>query len=904
MNTTTKRIHAVSAALLCLAAGLATPASAQVKIDGEAFVGQPFGVGRITIDMPAELQPEPLGKDGVGLSQRDGRVLYPAIAQTPVLGLLRDVLQQPPGGPVGRALRQRPALGLLRDVLQPPQAVSICFLFRGEAPLELTVEGRRAYTVTLTPRSNPRRHRRLLTAWWRDYADSSPSGLLAKLGLLNDKPDYPPLLETYLTAQLARRLALPWPRKQQTDSGEEMLQREIGLTLGTEEVRVAMLRDRMLGAEVLRQQADQPLPEPIVPVALQIPEPAADVPVEPIARRVPPECLYARFGSYANFLWFQDTLARWGGDAQNLIAMRGLDYGTSRRIEQQLVLKQTVLARLLGDTVVADVAIVGTDLFLHEGAAFGILFQARNSLALGASIAQQRVERIAAGGVSEAKREINGRSISLLSSPDGKVRSYYAVDGDFHFVTTSKTLAERFLATADGGGLGTTEEFRHARTLMPLGRPDAAFVYLSDALLRNMVGPHYRVEMARRLQAAADIEAVQLASLAATTEGVPGETIEELIAGGLLPPQFGPRGDGSRTIIRSGEVSDSLRGHRGALLPIPDVPVTRVTAAEAAAYRQFADYYREKWGRLDPILVGVQREELPEGRERISLDLRISPMGSGLYDFLARRVGPPDTSKLAPIPGDVATAELVLANQRIFAGVRDFGPPLEVVNGRIFPAGPLRDVLVGYLGNVGQPGLLAVLDLQMFGEPDPNGYTRSPTGLWRRQLDEFTVYSLHGEVLAEVTPQLRFGQAEHPAQVRIRIDDVSATRITPLLNALGHKRTRGTSLGNLRLMHALREQLHVPTEDCRMAAEFLMDATLVCPLGGQYTFETPEGGVGRWTSTALAQGSRSPSLLSQVPDGYQTPPLNWFRGAELEATLSGNTLSGHAEVIMQLPEGN
>ena len=54
------------------------------------------------------------------------------------------------------------------------------------------------------------------------------------------------------------------------------------------------------------------------------------------------------------------------------------------------------------------------------------------------------------------------------------------------------------------------------------------------------------------------------------------------------------------------------------------------------------------------------------------------------------------------------------------------------------------------------------------------------------------------------------------------------------LDSLGYARTRDTSLGNLRLMQALAEQLHVPPPRCRETAEFLLDAKLICPLGGDY----------------------------------------------------------------------
>jgi len=44
------------------------------------------------------------------------------------------------------------------------------------------------------------------------------------------------------------------------------------------------------------------------------------------------------------------------------------------------VLQQSTLGRLFGEAAVADAAIVGSDLFLPEGAAIGLLFHARNSL--------------------------------------------------------------------------------------------------------------------------------------------------------------------------------------------------------------------------------------------------------------------------------------------------------------------------------------------------------------------------------------------------------------------------------------------------------------------------------------------------------------------------------------------
>jgi hypothetical protein len=130
---------------------------------------------------------------------------------------------------------------------------------------------------------------------------------------------------------------------------------------------------------------------------------------------------------------------------------------------------------------------------------------------------------------------------------------------------------------------------------------------------------------------------------------------------------------------------------------------------------------------------------------------------------------------------------------------------------------------------------------------------------------------------------------------------VTQAKIVPLLNNIGYVRTRETSLGNLRLLRDLEGQLHVPPKTCKEAAEFLLGAKLVCPLGGEYVYRQSPGEAGRWTTTALAASGERKLLLDRAPEGFQSPPLNWFRGLTLDATMTQNVLSARAEVIMQLP---
>jgi len=859
----------VFAAIALAIVGLwtASASAASPPIRAEAVAGKPLGVGRVEVTLPQGQIPEPLGLAGLGVTEKDGRVLYPVVDR-------------------------RPLRGLLRDALDRPRTVTIYFLFRGVEPLHLSVQSQAEDSIVVTPVSRPSLHEKAMRVWWEEYA--------APPRLLEVKPDGPALVESYLTAMLARRLDLPLPPAKD-DSSEARLQRELRLLAQSEDLRIAMMRERLLGRGNPSETADQPLPEPIDPPPLETPEATADAAVEPIAMRVPAECYYIRFGAFSNYVWLQDTYSQWRGDLQNLIALRGLDYNTRQRMETQLALRQSVLARYLGDTVIADVALIGTDLFLKEGGAYGLLFQTRfTSNFLVNDVRRQWEERKQQDKtVTEEKLRIEDHDVAFLSSPDGRVRSFFASHGDFHFATTSKTLMRRFLEASSGkGALGATAEFRHARSLMPVSRNDTVFVYLSDAFFRNFTSPAYRIELVRRLEALSDLETTQLARLAAIAEGKPSATIENLVAGGFLPEGFGVRPDGTRTLLEGGEVRDSLRGRPGTFMPIPDVEVAKVSPSEAESYRQFADYYQAKWHRLDPIVAGVKRHDLSGSQQRVVIDARMTPLARRKYELLTKSIGEADAKRLAPIPDDAAAMELLVPGQRIFAGLRNFNRPMDLAD-RLLPYQLLYRVSEGYLGFMGQSDWLGWLEEQFRGPADPSGYSTGTGAASRYQDERMTVYSPQRSVLEQVVPQVALVEAERPAQFRLRVADVSRGPLSSQLNNLGYGRTLRTSLGNLSLLHAVSQQLRVPAEQARTTAEKLLGAALVCPLGGDYEYRSTEDGVGFWMTTVLDDGQPTRLLQARAPSGFQAPPLNWFRGLEADAEIQPEAISAHIEVLMQ-----
>jgi len=904
----------------CLLAALALSAlfvaRAEARVEAAALAGRPFGVGQVSL---SGLE---MGLDASRLliEEKNGRVYFPAVAQGPIGRLIGQIL----GDPTAR----------------PTSSITIYFLFRGDEPLELTIFAPQPLPLTVQPRLEaPRRFERELTQWWRQYN--------AWWRQERSDDNQPPLVSTYLLTMLSQRLRLEPPlldRLPQRSASTTTTTQSLELLLGLERMRLQSLRDTMLGRGDFGEAANQPLPPPPAWTALALPPGTPAVEIEPLAQHVPHDWFYVRFGRFGNYLWLNHLLEEYGGDISSMVTLRSYLAPMNKRVQNQLGLETNVLADLLGEQVIADVALVGRDTFTREGAAIGILFQAKNNRILNNDLMQQRrraldatIDSGAAGsGGTDQSLTIAGREVSFYATPDNRLRTFYAVDGDFHLVTTSRAMIEQFLslrepAAGGRGSLASSAEFHFARQAMPLSRNDTVFVYLSAAFFEGLFHPQYQIELQRRLRSVTDIELLMLARLAARSERLGGESLSELVSAGLLPRGFGRRPDGSGPVVKGeadkgeadkgeadkgdrddgerdkGEVIiDSRRGARGTFLPVPDVPIAGITPSEAARLEQLNARLASQWRRMDPLLLGIQRTALgDQGRERIVIDGNISPLDETKYGWLISILGPPTRQMITPAQGDVVTVQAAVRGglllprippHHLFLGIEDLPPLGQVPTSGLMQTLNLIRATPGYLGSWPRAGFLDLLPFNLGGSaPDANGFSRLPFGLWRRQGGGFSVLSFDPQLLADVTPQLRVVDSEIEAQLRLHVTDLSQSKLRPWILSLYYQRGLDASAGNARFMTLLEQQLHVPIEQARGAAERLLDAQLIDPLGGKYQLvEDLGGGPKVWAATSWAGRN-----ASEIPADFEAPVLKWFRGLDAHLTKIGDQVTTRVEIDMQ-----
>jgi len=893
----------------------------------EAFASEPYGVARLYI--PAgQLSPDTTLR--ILVSDPSDRIMFPEIdfltsespeVHSPQTG---ERLRIGNGALIGRI---RSAIQNAKEQIDPLELVRVQFLFRGHEPFQVRLSGDLEATIDVRPirlpdpspslaqkgatqalHSSPQ-FQALVQSWWDGYVKQAKRQV--------ERSDYPAIVESYLTHMLAYRYGFELPelvkkvtaKKKQTDPLPT-----IALVAGVAELRAELFQ------ESLRKTPPQNLqlvPRPEAPrwVEAQVPYTPENLAIEPIAKVVPPECYYLRFGSFSNYLWFQSLSETRGGDLAQLAVLRGFNYETNKRMERLLNTKTSAVAKLFGDSIIGDMAIIGQDLYLQEGPSLGVVFESKNVALLKSSLNSDRAaaaKKMADIGCKLEEIVVGGEKVSLLSTPDNQVRSFLVERGSYIFLTTSRRLAERFLDVSKGElSLGDSKAFRFARLMMPVENKYDIFVYLSSEFFRNLVSPQYQIELRRRLKAIAAIEIAELASLTCAAESgmkdaIP--TIERLGTDGYLPPGFQTRVDGSQTLSFSGSWHDSLRGKRGSFLPIADVEINDCSVEESQAYRDQANFYATQWQQTDPLMVGVRRfsREPGERIERLALEAYIAPLGQEKYGWLSSMLAPPVRTHIQLPPDDVINFQAHLAGQGtfrsrapdhvMFAGLKDMVPPVPGETKGLLATLRTLQSLPAYLGGWPRPGYLDQLPLGLGGgPPDAFGFSRLFIGVWRWQMGGFSVLSFDRSILENCALYLKPIPAEDFAQGRAKVGDLEKSKLSEWFNTFWFRRAAQTTRGNLMLLDSLQQQLKVEPERALASAEKLLDAKLQCSLGGMYSLDTAQADkTGVWTSSAwpkqfaIMNGKASSlgfdATKTLAPTDYKAPWLQWFRGAELHLT--------------------
>lgn len=867
--------------LLLLAVGVgdggglvAAPAADRPRITNvEIVAGEPFGIGKVTFE-PAQGETLLELTDGYQLRAADQRILYPVMSQR----FLDRVLD---------------ATDTTGD--RQSSRLTFWFLVRGDQPLTIQLSGLETVEIQAElQKTRPNAFRRLVRQWWREYSaqarDRTTSGEL------------PPLVDSYLVAMLAQRMGMPAERLGSFAARRDPLRQTLDLVFDTESLKSDLMFELM--SPDSRPAFDvEDLPAPIA----WLPPPkfvdGVDIPVEPLATVVPSECFYLRFGSWQNQLWLKQLLAEYGGDLSRLVQLRGYKTTGSDRMLDQLALEPSKWDDLFGGTVIEDLAVIGTDTYVADGASIGILFQSKSAMYkknLDKRRAQYAVDH-ASQGVTLQEVKFGDVAASFLSSPDQTVRSYFVSQNEFHLVTTSQTLARRFLQAAAGvGRLSDEPSFRNARRTNPVDRDDTLFLFVSEAFFHNLLSPKYQIELRRRSYARAAQNILQCASWAAASEGVDASDLDRLIRGGFLPPHFQLPAYPASLTADPGPITNIESPQWN--VPVSDVVIDRVTRSEAEWFGERAEFFRQQIGRFDPLIVALKRFAVDEQRERLAIDARIAPFAPNKYDWLGKLLGPPTADLLVGSENDVLSLQMSLQQDfpgpqrnhnffQLLVAIQNEPVALDVFTPRSF-LNTIRSLrqIPGYVVAWPNPGILNSVPLGFRGQPDENGYLHSRLlDLWRLEYKEFAALAFDRDRLEAMKTLWHTVPGERLAQVRLRIGNLTESKLSNLASAFFFRRSWESSLNNVRFVNQISQQFGLTPQAAWEAAQQLLNVELICPLGGKYQFQPISATRQTWSSSAWPDPDH-PSL----PDDFHAAIFHWFRGVSADVIQTEDQFVVHA----------
>ncbi len=851
-----------------------TPADDQLRISNvEIVAGEPFGVGKVTIE-PG------LGEslfeivDGYHLSDAEHRLLYPVMSQR-----FLDRVLDATGSPDARQTSR----------------LTFWFLVRGDQPLKLRLAGRETVEFEAKiQKLRPNASRRLARQWWREYS--------AEARKKTASGELPPLVESYMVAMLARRLGLENERLSGDVSKRDPLRQTLDLVFDTESLMSSLMFDIMTD-DVSPTDQLQPLPEPIAWSGAPRLADEQEIAIEPLATAVPAECFYLRFGNWQNQLWLKRLTAEYGGDLSRLIQLRGYKSPGSDRMLDQLALEPSKWDDLFGGKVIEDIAVIGTDTYVADGASIGILFESKNDL-FRKNLNKRRAqfaEEHSKDGVTLQERHFDPHLVTFLQSPDNLVRSFFVSRDQFHLVTTSETLARRFLQAVDGTGrLSDEPSFRNARRVNPVGRDDTMFLFVSEAFFDNLLSPKNQIELRRRAYAQAAQNVWQCATWAAAIEGTPSVDPTALIQAGFLPQNFQLPSQALQQQPSEIDLSDIVAAQTQ--LPLADVTIQRVTASESTWFRTRAEYFTQKIGRFDPLVIALKRYAVDDSLERLAIDARIAPFSPHKYDWMGTLLGPPTADQLVGSQNDAISLQVSLQQDllgpernksfyQLFAAIQNEPVAFDIFDPRDFlkTAKSLKQI-PGYLVAWPNPGILKSIPLGFRGRPDEQGYTHSRIlNLWRLEFQDYAALSFDRDRLEATKSLWHTVPGERMAQVRLRVGDLSQSHLSGLANTYFYWRSWESSLANVRLVNQLAQQFGLDPQSAWLAAEQLLGVKLVCPLGGDYEFRQISPSRSLWYSTAWPNPD-----LPRLPDKYQAAIFNWFRGLSADVIQTDDQFVIHA----------
>jgi hypothetical protein len=365
---------------------------------------------------------------------------------------------------------------------------------------------------------------------------------------------------------------------------------------------------------------------------------------EPLAQLIPHDNYYVHFKNIAKFIELGELLDQWGTNTVRAYEINSRDYYLKERYERQLCLRSGWMGKTFGPAVVRGLAVTGSDGYVREGSDVTVIFQVSNRPVFLAAVEPflREARKQFQGDLKESKADYHGIPVETYVTPLREVSMHRAMLGEFVVYSNSATGLRRVLDTHQGRlkALADSLDFQYMRTIFRLeDAQEDGFAFLSDAFIRQLVGPASKIKEKRRLEALTSLSMLTHGAMFAAWEsGKLPDSHAALLADSALKPGmiYTPEGRGAVwDPARRAAVSD-VYNTLNFPTPLIELPIDKITPAEEQQYLQFRQEYQQLWRRyFDPVGMRFSLKG-----KQVRVETYILPMiRTSRYDFLRDLTG-------------------------------------------------------------------------------------------------------------------------------------------------------------------------------------------------------------------------------------------------------------------------
>ncbi len=336
----------------------------------------------------------------------------------------------------------------------------------------------------------------------------------------------------------------------------------------------------------------------------------------PVASLIPEDQYLLQFNSFKVANDLRNSFQDWAEPLLRMFREDARDHHLWDKYESQLMIKFNELAPLFESGDVVSFAVTGSDFFVAEGTDLTVLLQTNGGEAL-----NEQIEKWA--GQSKADRsdmedrEFSYRGLQLRAryTADRKISSFIIRHENWIAISNSTAGIRRIVDTIQERvpSIAEAEDYKYSTVLLPPSdKPQDGYFYCSDAFLRYLFSPSFKVGERRRKQSLNNLVMLNNASLFHRLEyGRSPDNLNDLIEGrfiaadAIVCPQGGSYAFDSQQDTSTSSVFNRIKY----LTPIRELKVLNISAQEKSEYERYQKRLSSFWQRyFTPVALRFSTE--------------------------------------------------------------------------------------------------------------------------------------------------------------------------------------------------------------------------------------------------------------------------------------------------------